>query len=305
MRVDPYRKLYALYLTKKTYDEAWCLAAALAFLRQAGEEEKQFFDDYKPQGLPAVRGRVDNTAWTKYLIHEDEDQTVGKIFEALAPSALRAKIEGAYGAKLFDHGAGVGISSDYPEYLGMHFVADDFVLYELVDPVTHEPIPLEDGARGLAVMTTLEGEGLLWVRETFGDIHEVSTGPSPDGLTGVRYKVVGRTDDMLKVKGVIVYPAAIDAVVARFIPRVTGEFRIVLDAPPPRVVPPLKLKIERGEHVDDGQLPALAAEMEEKMHRALNVRPAIKWLEPGALERAALKTNFFERAYEHATAGGR
>lgn len=93
MRVDPYRKLYTLYLTKKTYDEAWCLAAALAFLRQAGDEERQFFEDYRPQGLPQVRGRVDNTAWTKYLMHEDEDQTVGKIFEALAASALRAKID--------------------------------------------------------------------------------------------------------------------------------------------------------------------------------------------------------------------
>jgi hypothetical protein len=45
--------------------------------------------------------------------------------------------------------------------------------------------------------------------------------------------------------------------------------------------------------------------MEEKMHRALNVRPAIEWLEPGALERAALKTNFFERTYEPAPTGAR
>ncbi|MFO0614054.1 MAG: tetratricopeptide repeat protein [Polyangiaceae bacterium] len=93
MRVDPYRKLYTLYLTKRTYDEAWCLAAALAFLRQAGDDEKQFFEDYRPQGLPQVRGRVDNNAWNRFLFHEDEDQTLGKIFEALAPAALRAKTE--------------------------------------------------------------------------------------------------------------------------------------------------------------------------------------------------------------------
>src|SRR5260370_34525007 len=93
MRVDPYRKLYALYLTKKTYDEAWCLAAALAFLRQAGEEEKQFFEDYRPQGLPSVTGRVDNTAWGRYLIHEEEDHSGGKIFEALAPAGLRYKVQ--------------------------------------------------------------------------------------------------------------------------------------------------------------------------------------------------------------------
>ena len=99
----------------------------------------------------------------------------------------------------------------------------------------------------------------------------------------------------------IVYPAAIDAVIATFIPRVTGEFRIVLDEPPPRVVPPLKLKIERGER--DADLGSLAREIEDKLHQSLKVRPAIEWVEPGTFERAALKTNFFERTYQQAVAG--
>ncbi len=93
MRVDPYRKLYTLFLTKQTYDEAWCLASALVFLRQAGDEERQFFEDYRPQGLPAVKSRLDNESWLRRLFHEDESLYLGKIFEFITPAALRAKVD--------------------------------------------------------------------------------------------------------------------------------------------------------------------------------------------------------------------
>ena len=89
----PYRKLYQLQLEKKSYDEAWCLAAALAFMRKADQEETQFFEDYRPKGMPAVRGRLDNEQWVRNLFHEEENLYVGKIFEMIAAAALKAKIE--------------------------------------------------------------------------------------------------------------------------------------------------------------------------------------------------------------------
>jgi len=101
---------------------------------------------------------------------------------------------------------------------------------------------------------------------------------------------------MLKVKGVIVYPAAIDAVVASFMPRVTGEFRILLDEPPPRVVPPLKLRIERGEAMSSKDLPALEAELVRAMKERLKFTPVIDWVEPFALPRSEHKTRFIEIA---------
>jgi phenylacetate-CoA ligase len=109
---------------------------------------------------------------------------------------------------------------------------------------------------------------------------------------------VGRIDDMLKVKGVIVYPSHIDDAVKHFYPRVTGEFRIVLDVAPPRVEPPLKLKIEYGENFPDHQLEILAGEIGDYMHARLRIRPAIQWLPPMSLERTALKTRLIEKAYE-------
>ncbi len=207
---------------------------------------------------------------------------------------VRRRIESAYGAKLYDLGAGLGVSCDWPEYQGMHWIADDLTIYELVDPTTREPIPLADGAEGEAVFTGLVGSGMGWVRLSLGDIHRVEVSPCPCGRTGFRYRIVGRTDDMLKVKGVIVYPAAIDGVIASFIPRVTGEFRITLDEPPPRVVPPLKLRIERGEQTPPDDLPGLEEEILRAMKERLKMTPKITWLEPGTLERSEHKTRFIE-----------
>ena len=207
---------------------------------------------------------------------------------------VRRRIESAYGGKLFDAGAGLGCSCDYPEYQGMHSIADDLAIYELVDSDTFEPIPLADGATGQAVFTSLVGGGMGWTRITLGDIHQVMVSPCPCGATGFRYRILGRVDDMLKVKGVIVYPAAIDSVIASFIPRVTGEFRILLDEPPPRVVPPLKLRIERGEQTAESALPDLEAEMLKAMKERLKLTPKIAWLAPNELERSAHKTRFIE-----------
>lgn len=212
---------------------------------------------------------------------------------------VRRRIEDAFGARLFDFGAGAGGSCDHPEYQGMHWVADDLVLYELVDPMTDEAIPLEDGAEGEAVFTSIGGtEGMLMLRQSVGDIHRVTTSPCPCGKSGLRYQIVGRTDDMLKVKGVMVYPAAISDVIASFAPKVTGEFRIVLSEPPPRVVPPLVLKVEHADGVTGEELPALGTAIVDAMRQRLRVSPAITWLPPRTLERSAHKTALIERAYQ-------
>jgi tetratricopeptide (TPR) repeat protein len=92
LRVEPYRALYRLYLHKQTYDEAWCVASAMAFMRKADAEEQRFFEDYKPAGMLAVRGRLSNDHWVRHLFHPDENLYLSKIFEMIAAAALQAKI---------------------------------------------------------------------------------------------------------------------------------------------------------------------------------------------------------------------
>ena len=264
-----------------------------------------------------VKGEIDGVFMTpsfaEYVIEkcpeilnvEVKDLGIKRLLSGGEPGAgidsVKKKIEGAFGCKIYDMmglTSGFWCSCNHDEYQGMHFVRDDTCIMELIDPETREPVPFVDGAIGEVVGTPLAGDSLNLIRFNSNDIMQVFTTPCPCGLSGARYKVIGRSDDMLKVKGVMVYPASIDNVITGFVPRVTGEFRIVLSEPPPRVVPPLKLRVEHGENVPEDKLPALAAEIADKMHDSIKVRPEITWIPPMTLERSAHKTQFIEKAYE-------
>lgn len=106
---------------------------------------------------------------------------------------------------------------------------------------------------------------------------------------------------MLIVKGINVYPAAVKNVVNAFVPRVTGEMRVVLDQPGPRVEPPLKVKVEHGLGVAESDFASLKKEIEDKMSAQLKVRPEVIFVAPNSLERAAgpsAKGKLVEKLYE-------
>jgi len=92
LNVDAYRSIYTIHLQQQAYDDAWCVASVLAFIGRANEEEQRFFDDWRPQDIGQITGTLDNSVWSQHLFHKDEDVLIGKIFEAVAPAALRAKI---------------------------------------------------------------------------------------------------------------------------------------------------------------------------------------------------------------------
>jgi phenylacetate-CoA ligase len=246
--------------------------------------------EYMIQKAPEITGRPVDALNLKVIISGGEP--------GAGIPEVRKKIEEAFRAKLYDLGGG-GVSCDYPVYQGMHYVWDDLTLFELVDPATYEHVPLEDGAKGLIAHSQLEGLSYFaGLRQSSNDIMEVFTSPCPCGNTGFRFKIIGRADDMLKVKGVMIYPPALEGVINGFVPKVTGEFRIVLDEPPPRVVPPLKLKVEYGLGIKEEQLEVLAEEIVEEMHRRVKIRPKIIWIPPNSLERFLKKKKLFERTYE-------
>jgi tetratricopeptide (TPR) repeat protein len=92
LNVDAYRAIYTIYLQQQAYDEAWCVASVLAFAGRANEEEQRFFEDWRPQDIPQITGTLDGATWIQHLFHKDEDAHIGKIFEAVALSSLKAKI---------------------------------------------------------------------------------------------------------------------------------------------------------------------------------------------------------------------
>lgn len=219
---------------------------------------------------------------------------------------IKEKLESSYGCRVWDYwspcGNAMGISCDSDEYHGLHAVAPDVCTsYEdLVDPVTKEPVDADvDGAIGEMVHTSLERQACPAIKYAYGDIVQIFTEECPGcGFKGRRAKLIGRSDDMLIVKGVNIYPVSIKNIVSTFSPEVTGEMRVVLNAPPPRVVPPLKVKIEHGKGIGRQDFPGLQKRIGDALHHSIKVRPEIELVPPGTLPKETRKTPIFEKAYE-------
>jgi phenylacetate-CoA ligase len=111
----------------------------------------------------------------------------------------------------------------------------------------------------------------------------------------MRFKILGRADDMLIIKGVNIYPAALKSVVGEFIPRTTGALRIMLDNPGPLVTPPLKIKVEFGdEDMTEDDKHSLVKELTNNLRGRLRVNPQIELVPPQSLPRAVGKTSLIE-----------
>jgi phenylacetate-CoA ligase len=230
--------------------------------------------------------------------------TTGEI--GIAIPEIKKKLESAYGCRAYDYwspcGNAMGISCDSEDYHGLHAVAPDVCTSydDLVDPITKKPVDSdEDGAIGEMVHTSLERQACPAVKYAYGDVVQIFTKECPGcGFKGKRAKLIGRADDMLIVKGVNVYPAAIKDIITTFVPDVTGEMRIVLDEPPPRVAPPLRLKIEHGKEIGQGNLSGLGKRIREALHNKIKIRPEIVFVKPGGLPKETRKTPIFEKRYE-------
>ncbi len=144
---------------------------------------------------------------------------------------MRERISQALGIELFDiYGLteiyGPGISIDCHCHNGLHYW-DDYVYFEIVDPHTGNPIP--EGEYGELVITTLRKQGAPLIRFRTHDISRFIPGTCLCGSPFPRHsRIIGRTDDMIKVKGVNMFPAYIDTLLHE-IPGVSSEYTIVLD----------------------------------------------------------------------------
>lgn len=144
---------------------------------------------------------------------------------------MRERIASEMGIELYDiYGLteiyGPGISISCRENNGLHYW-NDYLFFEIIDPKTGEPVP--DGEVGELVITTLVKEGAPLIRYRTRDLTHLITEPCPCGCKYPRHgRIIGRTDDMTKVKGVNIYPGQIDDLL-RDIPGVSSEYQVVVD----------------------------------------------------------------------------
>jgi phenylacetate-CoA ligase len=216
--------------------------------------------------------------------------------------AIRKKLQDAWGARVYDFAGGpwgiATISCDHDEYQGMHVICEDYCThFDLVDPETLVPIEMTNNAVGAALLTTYDWEAGPPLKYMLNDIMQFTTDPCPCGLPGKRRKILGRADDLLIIRGINVYPAAIRNVVNSFVPRVTGEIRIVLQEPPPRISSPVHIRIEHCGGIDDSALAELGEQITNRIRDVLRFTPRIEFIDPGTLARSTHKGKLLERRY--------
>lgn len=121
---------------------------------------------------------------------------------------------------------GPGIAIDCSCHEGMHYY-DDYLYFEIINPVTGEVLP--DGEVGELVITTLRKEGAPLLRYRTRDLTRIITEECSCGLSYPRIdRIIGRTDDMVKVKGVNIYPGQIDEIL-KDVEGVSSEYQIIID----------------------------------------------------------------------------
>lgn len=209
--------------------------------------------------------------------------------------AVRQKIEELWAAECRElcggTDCGVAYWAECEHKQGMHETAQEFIHVELIDPSTGEPQPWTEGSTGELVYTAIDRECSPLVRFRTRD-HAVVTGTDcACGRTAPMVRVFGRTDDMLIVKGINVFPSAIQDVVLAFEPRTTGALRIVADFPGHTTQRPLRIKVEHG--------PALAGRPEEiarlgdeiagRLRGLLNFAPAVEMVAPNTFEKPGVQ----------------
>ncbi len=210
--------------------------------------------------------------------------------------AVRRQLEEAFDAKVHEvMGIGdvsISIWGEGPEQAGMHFCAQGFVHAELIDPQTGSVIAMEDGASGELVYTHLEHEAAPLLRFRSRDHVVVRAGPVASGRTGVRVRCIGRTDDMLIVRGVNVFPSAIREVVSAFRPVVGGMISVRPTAQGVKQVPPLPVAVElaQGATADDG----LATSIETAIRDRLIVTARVELVAAGSLARSEYKSRLVD-----------
>jgi phenylacetate-CoA ligase len=173
---------------------------------------------------------------------------------------------------------GPGVSYECWNKDGLH-ISEDHFLVEVVDPATGEPVP--DGKEGELVFTSLTKEALPVIRYRTGDLASVSSRPCACGRVFARHrKVYARTDDMLIIRGVNVYPASIEAVLAD-IEGVEPSYQIIVFREGALDQIEIQIEVDSSFFADTvRKLQAFQQHVEERMRQELGIRPRVRLVEP-------------------------
>jgi phenylacetate-CoA ligase len=218
-------------------------------------------------------------------INPRKDLALRKAFVGAEPHTeeTRRRIEQAFGCDVYNsygltemNGPGVAFECEYKA--GLHLWEDNYIL-EIINPDTGEPLP--EGQTGELVLTTLKREAMPLLRYRTRDITSILPEPCQCGRTHRRlHRITGRSDDMLIIRGVNIFPQQIERVLMSF-PQVGRNYVIIIEG-----LDDLTIKVELSAAGFDGQVEHLAAlqnQLVEKLKAETWVKPKVDLLPAGSL----------------------
>jgi phenylacetate-CoA ligase len=228
-------------------------------------------EGYRPGDLPLRFGHFGGEPWTEEMRVEIE--------RSLAISAFNN-----YG---LSEVIGPGVSGECGARDGMH-VQEDHFLVECVHPETLEPVP--EGTTGELVFTTLTKEALPVLRYRTRDLASLDRRPCPCGRTGVRMsRVVGRSDDMLIIRGVNVFPSQVEEALLR-VEGTAPHYLIEVSRPGTLDEAVVKVEVRPGDFRDEmREMIELRDRIDREVHAVTGVRMTVELVAPNTLERSAGK----------------
>jgi phenylacetate-CoA ligase len=203
----------------------------------------------------------------------------------------KARIEVAWHAKCFDHAGAseVGAHSFECELQpkGIHVIESEFIP-EVIDPQTGKEV--QPGETGELVITNLGRPGFPVIRYRTGDLVRLNLNPCACGRTFARFDggLLGRADDMFTIRGVNVYPTAIENLIRQF--SAVDEFQVRVKTRQEMGHLEVQIEVHSGNDAED-----VRARVEQAIYSALSVRPAVTVAPAGSLARFEMKARRFAR----------
>lgn len=180
--------------------------------------------------------------------------------------------------------SGPGVGGECECQCGTH-IWEDMFFPEIIDPVTLQPVA--DGERGELVFTTLLKEGMPVIRYRTRDLTSLTRGRCACGRTAVRMgKILGRSDDMLIIRGVNVFPSQIESVITEM-PEFTGQYFITVDRVGNNDTFDIDVELHSSEFIDSvTHLQMVKHRLTDRLVSVLGIKPDVHLVEPGSIERS-------------------
>ena len=219
----------------------------------------------------------------------------------LQDSKYRERLEELWGLSAINANFGIAevlsmFGSECNQKDGLHLITEGKLYIEILDPIKMQLLPVQKGVKGELVITNLLKEAQPLIRYRTGDIIEIlSDSQCRCGLDSFKFNIIGRSDDMLVIKGLNIFPSQIKSVISKYLNILTGGFRIIIDTPPP--IENLYIKIEYYQESSLAEIAEVKEQVKKDIKDYFFISPIIEMVFEGTFPKTEGKSSYIIKTF--------